>query len=163
MTATPLRSFGSDSLAAMEKIEANRTPRVRTIPQIVGPKPSQRAAYGTTSVSIRRYGLRLPNGFLRARRAHTIAPIVCPDNPRRFTDSGMKIDAFYGEADVPKYLDFGLPCDFPYTRGVHEQMYSSLDGEAVRRLRQHKGIKRALPLPALSRAMAPSFRLSSNC
>jgi methylmalonyl-CoA mutase, N-terminal domain len=55
----------------------------------------------------------------------TIAPIVGPDDPRRFTDSGIEIDALYGEADVPKDLELGEPGDFPYTRGVHEQMYRS--------------------------------------
>ncbi len=55
----------------------------------------------------------------------TIAPIVGPDDPRRFTDSGIEIDALYEEADVPKDLELGLPGDFPYTRGVHEQMYRS--------------------------------------
>ena len=55
----------------------------------------------------------------------TIAPIVGPDDPRRFTDSGIEIDALYSEADVPADLELGLPGDFPYTRGVHEQMYRS--------------------------------------
>jgi len=55
----------------------------------------------------------------------TIAPIVGPDDPRRFTDSGIEIDALYSEADVPKDLELGLPGDFPYARGVHEQMYRS--------------------------------------
>jgi methylmalonyl-CoA mutase N-terminal domain/subunit len=55
----------------------------------------------------------------------TIAPIVGPDDPRRFTDSGIEIDALYSEADVPKDLELGVPGDFPYTRGVHEQMYRS--------------------------------------
>jgi len=55
----------------------------------------------------------------------TIAPIVGPDDPRRFTDSGIEIDALYGEADLPKDLQLGVPGDFPYTRGVHEQMYRS--------------------------------------
>ncbi len=55
----------------------------------------------------------------------TIAPIVGPDDPRRFTDSGIEIDALYSEADVPTELELGQPGDFPYTRGVHEQMYRS--------------------------------------
>ena len=55
----------------------------------------------------------------------TIAPIVGPDDPRRFTDSGIEIDALYSEADVPEQLALGQPGDFPYTRGVHEQMYRS--------------------------------------
>ena len=55
----------------------------------------------------------------------TIAPIVGPDDPRRFTDSGIEIDALYSEAEVPNDLELGEPGDFPYTRGVHEQMYRS--------------------------------------
>ena len=55
----------------------------------------------------------------------TIAPIVGPDDPRRFTDSGIEIDALYSEAEVPNDLELGVPGDFPYTRGVHEQMYRS--------------------------------------
>ena len=55
----------------------------------------------------------------------TIAPIVGPGDPRRFTDSGIEIDALYSEADIPKDLQLGVPGDFPYTRGVHEQMYRS--------------------------------------
>ncbi|MBJ7342520.1 MAG: methylmalonyl-CoA mutase [Solirubrobacteraceae bacterium] len=55
----------------------------------------------------------------------TIAPIVGPDDPRRFTDSGIEIDALYSEAELPKDLELGQPGDFPYTRGVHEQMYRS--------------------------------------
>ena len=39
----------------------------------------------------------------------TIAPIVGPDDPRRFTDSGIEIDALYSEAEVPNDLELGLP------------------------------------------------------
>ena len=31
----------------------------------------------------------------------TVAPIVGPDDPRRFTDSGIEIGELYTEADVP--------------------------------------------------------------
>ncbi len=55
----------------------------------------------------------------------TIAPITGPDDPRRFTDSGIEIDALYGEADLPADLQLGEPGDFPYTRGVHREMYRS--------------------------------------
>jgi methylmalonyl-CoA mutase N-terminal domain/subunit len=53
----------------------------------------------------------------------TVAPIVGPDDPRRFTDSGIEIGELYGEADLPAELDLGEPGDFPYTRGVHREMY----------------------------------------
>jgi len=90
---------------------------------MVGPKPPQRAAYGTTSFSIRRYGSPMASSEQDERL--TIAPIVGPDDPRRFTDSGIEIDALYSEADVPDNLELGVPGDFPYARGVHEQMYRS--------------------------------------
>jgi methylmalonyl-CoA mutase N-terminal domain/subunit len=53
----------------------------------------------------------------------TVAPIVGPDDPRRFTDSGIEIDELYTDADVRPDLDNGQPGEFPYTRGVHREMY----------------------------------------
>jgi methylmalonyl-CoA mutase N-terminal domain/subunit len=53
----------------------------------------------------------------------TVAPIVGPEDPRRFTDSGIEIQPLYTEADVPAELDLGEPGSFPYTRGVHREMY----------------------------------------
>jgi methylmalonyl-CoA mutase N-terminal domain/subunit len=53
----------------------------------------------------------------------SVAPIVGPDDPRRFTDSGIEIKELYTEDDLPGELDLGLPGDFPYARGVHREMY----------------------------------------
>jgi methylmalonyl-CoA mutase, N-terminal domain len=53
----------------------------------------------------------------------TVAPIVGPDDPRRFTDSGIEIKPLYDEDDLPGELELGEPGDFPYTRGVHREMY----------------------------------------
>src|SRR5580658_5827382 len=53
----------------------------------------------------------------------TVAPIVGADDPRRFTDSGIEISELYTEADLPEELELGDPGDFPYTRGVHREMY----------------------------------------
>ena len=53
----------------------------------------------------------------------TVAPIVGPDDPRRFTDSGIEISELYTQDDVPPDLDLGEPGEFPYTRGVHREMY----------------------------------------
>src|ERR1700744_1991677 len=55
----------------------------------------------------------------------TIAPIVGPDDPRHFTDSGIEINALYDERDLPPELDKrrGQPGEYPYTRGVHREMY----------------------------------------
>jgi methylmalonyl-CoA mutase, N-terminal domain len=53
----------------------------------------------------------------------TVAPIVGPEDPRRFTDSGIEIRPLYTEDDVPAELDLGEPGEFPYARGVHREMY----------------------------------------
>src|SRR5213083_597394 len=53
----------------------------------------------------------------------TIAPIVGPDDPRRFTDSGIEVKELYDERDLPQDLNLGEPGDYPYTRGVHREMY----------------------------------------
>jgi methylmalonyl-CoA mutase N-terminal domain/subunit len=55
----------------------------------------------------------------------TIAPIVGPDDPRRFTDSGIEIDTVYTEDDVAPGLEdrLGSPGEYPFTRGVHPDMY----------------------------------------
>jgi len=53
----------------------------------------------------------------------TIAPIVGPDDPRRFTDSGIEVKPLYTEADLPDELNLGEPGEHPYTRGIHREMY----------------------------------------
>jgi methylmalonyl-CoA mutase N-terminal domain/subunit len=55
----------------------------------------------------------------------TIAPIVGPDDPRRFTDSGIEIKPLYAGDDLPESLPerLGEPGEFPYTRGIHRDMY----------------------------------------
>jgi methylmalonyl-CoA mutase N-terminal domain/subunit len=53
----------------------------------------------------------------------TVAPIVGPEDPRRFTDSGIEVAPLYTEADLPADLDLGEPGAYPYTRGVHRDMY----------------------------------------
>src|ERR1700759_2709631 len=55
----------------------------------------------------------------------TIAPIVGPDDPRRFTDFGIEVKPLYAEGPLPD--DFSerlrVPGQFPYTRGIHREMY----------------------------------------
>jgi len=58
-----------------------------------------------------------------AREHRTIAPVVGPDDPRRFTDSGVEIQPVYDEDDLPAPLDLGAPGAYPFTRGVHADMY----------------------------------------
>jgi methylmalonyl-CoA mutase, N-terminal domain len=55
----------------------------------------------------------------------TIAPVVGPDDPRVFTDSGIEIERLYTEDDVAPGLRerLGEPGSYPYTRGIHPGMY----------------------------------------
>src|ERR687894_230288 len=55
----------------------------------------------------------------------SVAPIVGPDDPRRFTDSGIEIQPLYEAGDVPEDLEerLGEPGEFPFTRGPHREMY----------------------------------------
>src|SRR3954469_8986937 len=55
----------------------------------------------------------------------SIAPIVGPDDERKFTDSGIEIQTVYTDDDVAPGLDgrLGTPGEYPYTRGVHPDMY----------------------------------------
>src|SRR3954452_8465609 len=55
----------------------------------------------------------------------TVAPIVGPDDPRRFTDSRIEIKPLYNEDDLPGDLGerLGAPGASPFTRGVHREMY----------------------------------------
>src|SRR5919107_435932 len=53
----------------------------------------------------------------------SVAPVVGPDDPRRFTDSGIEVKTLYTSEDLPEDLDLGAPGEFPYTRGVHAEMY----------------------------------------
>jgi methylmalonyl-CoA mutase, N-terminal domain len=55
----------------------------------------------------------------------TVAPIVGPDDPRRFTDSGIEVAPLYTEDDLGGWdaSRLGAPGEFPYTRGVHREMY----------------------------------------
>jgi methylmalonyl-CoA mutase N-terminal domain/subunit len=53
----------------------------------------------------------------------SVAPVVGPEDPRRFTDSGIEVKTLYTADDVRGHLDNGRPGEFPYTRGVHPEMY----------------------------------------
>jgi methylmalonyl-CoA mutase N-terminal domain/subunit len=55
----------------------------------------------------------------------SIAPVVGPDDPRRFTDSGIEVEHVYTEQDVKPGLEerLGEPGGYPFTRGIHPDMY----------------------------------------
>ena len=65
------------------------------------------------------------DGMAESRASTSIAPIVGPDDPRRFTDSGIEVKPLYTEADLPADLaqELGEPGEYPFTRGVHREMY----------------------------------------
>ena len=69
-----------------------------------------------------------------------IAPIVGPDDERRFTDSGIEIERLYDADDVAPGLEerLGEPGEYPFTRGIHERHVPrpALDDAPVRRLRE---------------------------
>ncbi len=54
-----------------------------------------------------------------------IAPIVDPDDERRFTDSGIEVGRLYDADDVAPDVEqrLGEPGSFPFTRGIHDGMY----------------------------------------
>src|ERR687895_2870021 len=55
----------------------------------------------------------------------SVAPIVGPDDRRRFTDSGIEVKPLYTADDVADGLDerLGEPGQIPFTRGPHREMY----------------------------------------
>src|SRR5687767_7567139 len=55
----------------------------------------------------------------------SVAPVVGPDDPRRFTDSGIEVKPLYTAADVADGLAdrLGEPGEHPFTRGPHREMY----------------------------------------
>src|SRR5215207_3682566 len=55
----------------------------------------------------------------------SVAPVVGPDDPRRFTDSGIEVRPLYTSEDVAGGLAerLGEPGEFPFTRGPHREMY----------------------------------------
>src|SRR5579875_2749669 len=65
----------------------------------------------------------------------TIAPVVGPDDPRRFTDSALEIKPLSTEADLPEDLELGRPGEFPFTGGIHRDMY----GARLWTMRQYAG------------------------
>jgi methylmalonyl-CoA mutase, N-terminal domain len=55
----------------------------------------------------------------------SVAPVVGPGDPRRFTDSGIEVKPLYTAADVAEGLEerLGEPGEHPFTRGPHRDMY----------------------------------------
>ena len=99
----------------------------------------------------------------KAPRATTstgsIAPLVGPDDPRIFTDSGIEIDRLYDEGDVAPGLEerLGEPGEPPvHPRDPRGDVPGpALDDAPVRRLRDPRRHQRALPLPDRARLDRP--------
>ncbi len=55
----------------------------------------------------------------------SVAPVVGPDDLRRFTDSGIEVQPLYTADDVEDGLEerLGEPGEPPFTRGPHREMY----------------------------------------
>ena len=53
----------------------------------------------------------------------TVAPVVGPEDPRRFTDSGIEVQPIYTAEDLGGEPELGEPGEFPFTRGPYAEMY----------------------------------------
>jgi methylmalonyl-CoA mutase N-terminal domain/subunit len=72
-------------------------------------------------------GRILPAMATKPEHKPSIAPIVGPEDPRRFTDSGIEVQAVYHDEDVAPGVEdrLGEPGEYPFTRGIHPEMYRS--------------------------------------
>ena len=91
----------------------------------------------------------------------SVAPIVGPDDPRRFTDSGIEIEPLYTRGRLPDDLDerLGEPGESPVhpRRAPRDVPQAAVDDAPVRGLRVGEGVQRALPLPARARRDRPEM------
>src|ERR671925_60153 len=96
----------------------------------------------------------------------SVAPVVGPDDPRRFTDSGIEVKPLYTADDVADGLEgrLGEPGSYPFTRGPAAALRARRRG-AGRRPRKaarhrperhpqeiHRARKLHLPAPAVDAA-----------
>ena len=65
----------------------------------------------------------------------SVAPVVGPDDPRRFTDSGIEVKTLYTSADLPEDLDLGKPGRVP----VHARRARGDVPQAPWTMRQYAG------------------------
>ncbi len=96
---------------------------------MIGPTPSSRAQISRSAEPPRRatprYGPVIPafRATIKATAAdHAMKTLERP----RTTISGVEIDPVYGPADLKDFepeRDLGDPGEFPYTRGIHRDMY----------------------------------------
>jgi methylmalonyl-CoA mutase, N-terminal domain len=67
-------------------------------------------------------GSRRLQGMATGER-RTVAPVVGPEDPRRFTDSGIEVQPIYTAEDLGGEPELGDPGEFPFTRGPYAEMY----------------------------------------
>ena len=91
----------------------------------------------------------------------TVAPIVGPDDPRRFTDSGIEIEPLYTEARPARRARPRRAGRVPLhaRRAPRDVPQADVDDAPVRGLRLGEGVQRALPLPALE-GLAPGLSMA---
>ena len=89
--------------------------------------PTDRAAAPPEDGSRPQYPVSALPMATKPEHKPSIAPIVGPDDPRRFTDSGIEVKPVYTEEDVAPDLEerLGEPGSYPFTRGIHPEMYRS--------------------------------------
>ena len=128
-------------VAIGRSLEVHRRPRRR----------DRDRARGMTRLSLGAVASTPPAG----ESEHAIAPLVGPDDPRRFTDSGIEVERVYRARATPSRLED--PGEYPFTRGIHAEMYrdAAVDDAPVRRLRVGARVQRALPVPARARLDRP--------
>jgi methylmalonyl-CoA mutase N-terminal domain/subunit len=107
------RPTAKDSEAAEEVAAGEAAPRERN-----------GSADGAPAIPETGEGRALPASEEISR---SIAPVVGTDDERVFTDSGIEIAPVYEEDDVAPGLPerLGDPGSYPFTRGIHPQMYRS--------------------------------------
>src|SRR5215208_5860153 len=107
---------------------ARRTVNTSSYQKLCEPSPGSRSAAATTISTASGNPIRISCQPMATRQDKpTIAPVVGPDDPRHFTDSGIEIERLYTEDDVAGGLPdrLGEPGEYPFTRGVHPDMYRS--------------------------------------
>jgi methylmalonyl-CoA mutase, N-terminal domain len=82
---------------------------------------------GSGRASRRRAAISFRAVATKPEHKPSIAPIVGPDDPRRFTDSGIEVKTVYHDDDVAPGVEerLGEPGEYPFTRGIHPDMYRS--------------------------------------
>ena len=104
--------------------------------------PSKRRSRGAEAGSLTPRTVSFASMATTPEHQPSIAPIVGPDDPRRFTDSGIEVQHEYGPDDVGPELDerLGHAGEYPFTRGIHPGHVprAQVDDAPVRRLRDRR-------------------------